>query len=171
MKLNFIIKSNGSLAENKIKNEIEQLLLKYNHGNKVELHNERINYINFFLNLSQRLDLQSSNKDISLQNLYVYYTWKNLRKQCKNNELKIAPAWDDEFDLPDGSYSISDIQVYIKYIIKKQETLATIPAIHVYINRINNRLVFKIKDVCKVELQTPETKKLFRCTKKLKNKT
>ena len=171
MKLNFIIKSNGSLAENKIKNEIEQLLLKYKHGNKVELHNERINYINFFLNLSQRLDLQSSNKDISLQNLYVYYTWKNLRKQCKNNELKIAPAWDDEFELPDGSYSVSDIQVYIKYIIKKQETLTTIPAIHVYINRINNRLVFKIKDGYKLELQTPETMKLFGSTKKLIDKT
>ena len=59
----------------------------------------------------------------------------------------------------------SDIQDYIEYINKKHETLTTIPPIHVYINRINNRLVFKIKDGYKVELQTPETIKLFGSTK------
>ena len=58
----------------------------------------------------------------------------------------IAQTWSYEFELSDGSYSVSDIQDYIEYIIKKHETLATIPPIHVYINRINNRLVFKIKD-------------------------
>ena len=66
---------------------------------------------------------------------------------------------------------MSDIQDYIKYIIKKHETLTTIPPIHVYINRINNRLVFKIKDAYKLELQTPETLKLFGSTKKLIDKT
>ena len=69
----------------------------------------------------------------------------------------IARTWNDEFELPDASYSVSDIQDYIKDIIKKRETF---PHIHVYINRINNRLVFKIKDGCKLELQTPETMKL-----------
>ena len=58
----------------------------------------------------------------------------------------ITQTWSYEFELSDGSYSVSDIQDYIEYIIKKHETLATIPPIHVYINRINNRLVFKIKD-------------------------
>ena len=73
--------------------------------------------------------------------------WKNIRKQHQNNKLKIvAPAWNDEFELPDGSYSVSDIQDYIEYIIKRHETLKTIPPIHVHINRINNSLVFKIKD-------------------------
>ena len=48
------------------------------------------------------------------------------------------------------------------------ETLTKIPPIHVYINRINNRLVFKIKDVYKLELQTPETMKLFGSTNKIK---
>ena len=67
----------------------------------------------------------------------------------------IAPTWNDEFELPDGSYSVSDIQDYIKYIIKNHETLTIIPPIHVYINRINNRLAFKIKDGYKLELQTP----------------
>ena len=73
--------------------------------------------------------------------------------------------------MPNGSYSVSEIQYYIKYIIKKHETLTKIPPIHVYINRINNRLVFKIKDAYKLELQTPETMKLFGSTKKIIDKT
>ena len=82
----------------------------------------------FDLNLLQRIDLRSSNKHVALQNLSVYYTWKNIRKQYRNNKLKIiAPTWNDEFELPDGSYSLSDIQDYIKYIIKKHETLTAIP--------------------------------------------
>ena len=58
----------------------------------------------------------------------------------------------DEFELPDGSYSVSDIQDYIEYIINKHEILTAIPPIHVYIDRINNRLVFKIKDGHMLEL-------------------
>ena len=73
----------------------------------------------------------------------------------------------NEFELPDGSYSVSHIQDYIEYIIKKQETSTTIPPIHVYINRIDRRLVFNTKDGYKLELQTPETIKLFGSTKKL----
>ena len=113
--------------------------------------------------MSQRLDLRSSDKHVALQNLSIYYTWKNIRKQYKNNKLKIiAPTQNDEFELPDGSYSMSGIQDYIEYIIKKHETLTTSPPIHVYINRSNKRLVLKIKDRYKLELQTPETVKLFR---------
>ena len=58
-----------------------------------------------------------------------------------------------------------------QYIIKKHETLTAIPPIGVYINRINNRLVFQIKDRYRLELQTPDTMKLFGSTKILKNKT
>ena len=126
----------------------------------------------FIHDLSQRLDLRRLDQHVALQNLSIYYTWKNIRKQYKNNKLKIiAPTWNDKFELPDSSYSVSDIQNYIEYIIKKHETLTTIPPIHVYINRINNRLVFKIKDRYKLELQTPETMKLFGSTKKLIYKT
>ena len=114
------------------------------------------------LNLSQRLDLRRSNEHVTLQNLSSYYTWKNIRKQYKNKKLKkITPTLNDEFELPDGSYSVSDIQDYIEYTIKKHKTLATIPPIHVHMNRINNRLVSKIKHVYKLVLQTPETVKLF----------
>ena len=126
----------------------------------------------FVLNLSQRLDLRSSNKHVALQNLSIYYTWKNIRKQYKNNKLKtIAPIWNDEFELPDGSYSVSDIQDNIKNIVKKYRTLTTISPFHVYINRINNRLVLKVKDGYKLETQMPETMKLLGSTKKLIDKT
>ena len=47
----------------------------------------------FVLNLSRRLDLRGSNKHVAFQNLSIYYTWKNIRKQYKNNSLKIiAPT-------------------------------------------------------------------------------
>ena len=99
-----------------------------------------------WVNVLQKLNLRTSNKYVALQDLSFYCTWKNIRKQYKNNELKvIAPTWNDEFELSDGSYSVSDIHDYMKYIIKKHETLTTIFPIHVYTNRINNRLVFKIK--------------------------
>ena len=63
--------------------------------------------------------------------------------------------WNDESDLRDGFCSVADIQDYIKFIIRKHETFTAIPPINVYVNRINNRLVFKIK----------ETMKLFDSTK------
>ena len=66
---------------------------------------------------------------------------------------------------------MSDIQYYTEYIIKKHETLTAILPIHVYINRINDKLMFKIKDGYKLELQTPKTMKLFGSTKKLTDKT
>ena len=72
--------------------------------------------------MSQR-DLGSSNKHVALHNWSIYYTWKIIRKQYKNNKLKIIPpTWNEELELLDGSYSVSDIQDSIEYIIKKQET-------------------------------------------------
>ena len=63
------------------------------------------------LNLTQRLDLRSSNKDVALQNLSTYYMWKN-KGQHKNNKLKIlAPTWNYEFELSDGSYSVFKIMI------------------------------------------------------------
>ena len=73
--------------------------------------------------------------------------------------------------MPDGSYSVSDIQFHIKYIIKKHETLSTRPPTHIYVKKINNRLVLKRKDGYKLESQTSETMKLFVRTKKLIEKT
>ena len=70
----------------------------------------------------------------------------------------------DKFKLPDGSFSVSDIKDYIEYIIRKHEPLYRNTPIYIYINRTNNRLVFKIKDIHKLELQTPETMKIFGST-------
>ena len=124
------------------------------------------------LSLSQRLNLRNSNKHVFIRNLSIYYMWKNIRKQYKNSKLKvIAPTWNDEFELPDGSYSISSIQDHIEYIIKKHKTLTTIPPIDVYNKRIHKRLVFKIDNGCKLELQTPETMKLFGSVKELIDQT
>ena len=64
----------------------------------------------FVLHLSQRLDLISANKYLVLQNLAIYYTWRNISKQYKNNKRKIiVPTWNDKFELPDGSYPVLDI--------------------------------------------------------------
>ena len=74
------------------------------------------------LRLFKRLDLRSLNKQVALQNWSICYTWKNIRKQFKINKPKIkAPACNDDFDLTDGSYSVSDIQDYIEYIIKNMK--------------------------------------------------
>ena len=73
------------------------------------------------LKLADKLDLRRGQKSVALSNLSIYYTWKNIKSSYKNNKFKIsAPAWSDEFELPDGSYSISDIQDYFEYILKKQ---------------------------------------------------
>ena len=62
----------------------------------------------FSLNLSQRLGLRSSDKHAPLQNLSIYYTWKNLRTLYTSNKFKIiAPAWIDELDLPNLPDSIN----------------------------------------------------------------
>ena len=71
-----------------------------------------------------------------------------------------------KFDLPDGSYSVSNIQDYFEFILKKHETLAENPPIQIYPNKIKNRIVFKIKTGYKLELLTPETMKLLESTKK-----
>ena len=76
----------------------------------------------FVLNSSQRLDLRSSDKHVSLKNLPIYYTLKNIRKLYKNSKLKIITTTrNDEFDLPDGSYCISDIQDYLEFINKNMK--------------------------------------------------
>ena len=123
------------------------------------------------LNLQQRLDLRSSNKHIALQNLFIYYRWKNTRKQYNHNKLKIiAPTWNGECEVPGGFYSMSDTQDYIKRIIKKHGKLAIIPPIHVYISRVNKRLVFETKGGYNLGLQTPETLQIFGSTTKLIDK-
>ena len=103
-----IIKYIEILAEHTIRNVISRLLSKYKYGNDFHMNTENRKISKphkFFLNLAQRLDFRSSNKHVALQNVSIYYTWKNIRQQYKNNKLKvIAPTWNDEFELTHGSY-------------------------------------------------------------------
>ena len=117
------------------------------------------------------LILKILKKNIALANLSIYYTWKNIKTEWNNNKSKIsASTWNETFDLPDGSYSIADIQDYFEFIIKKHETLSENPSIQIYPNKIKNRIIFKIKNGYKLELLTPETMKLLGSTKKVVNK-
>ena len=79
------------------------------------------------------------------------------------NKFKIsAPTWNDE--LPNGLYSISDIQDYFECIFKKHGEKTVNPSVRTYINKIKNRIKFKIKAGCYIELLTPETMKLLEST-------
>ena len=91
---------------------------------------------------------------------------KNIKSEHNNNKFKIPAPTNDFFDLPDGSYSISDIQDYFESIIKKHETLTENPSIQIYPNKIKNRIIFKVKTGYKLELLFPETMKLLGSTKK-----
>ena len=111
-------------------------------------------------------DLRREDKYIVLSNLSVYYTWKNIKKSYEKNKFEIsAPTWNEEFELPDGSYSISDIQDYFGYILKNHEEKTIKPSTRMYRNKIENRLTFKIKTECYLELLTPEAMKLLGSTK------
>ena len=71
--------------------------------------------------LADILDIRRGQKSVALSNLSIYYTWKNIRSSSNNNNNKFkisAPTWSDEFELPDGSCSVSDIQDYFEYILK-----------------------------------------------------
>ena len=73
------------------------------------------------LNVADKIDLRRKDKYIALSNLSIYCTWKNIKKSYKNNEFKVsAPTLNEGFELPDGSFSISDIQDYLEYIFKKR---------------------------------------------------
>ena len=96
--------------------------------------------------LTDTLDLRRGEKSVALSNLSNYYTWKNIKSLYNNNEFKIsAPTWNDEFELPDGSYSISDIQDYLEHILKKHGENIDNPSVKIYVNKIENRITFKIK--------------------------
>ena len=84
---------------------------------------------------------------IALSNLSIYYTSKNIKSSYNNNKFKIsAPTWNDEFELPDGSYSISDIEDYFEYILKKHGESVEKPSLRIFVNKIQNKITFEIKN-------------------------
>ena len=113
------------------------------------------------LKLTDKLDLRNGEKVIALSNLSIYYTWKNIKSSCNNNKFKIsAPTW-NKFELPDESHSVSNIQDYFEYTLKKHGENTDKPSVQKYVNKIENRVTFKIKDRYSLELLTPETMKLL----------
>ena len=82
------------------------------------------------LNVTDKINLKTSDEYVALS----------------KNEFKISvPRWNEEFELPDASYSVSDIQNYFEYIIKKHETVTDNSSITIYVNKIENGITFKIK--------------------------
>ena len=115
--------------------------------------------------LTNKLDLRIGEKVIALSNLSIYYTWRNKKSSYNNHKFKIsAPTWNDEFELLDGLHSVSDIRDYFKYILKKHGENTKKPLVQIYVNKIENRATFKIKDGYSLELLIPETMKLFGST-------
>ena len=113
--------------------------------NTIFVNSEKVKHLILILT-DYYLILQIKQTCITLSNLSVYYTWKNMKKIYKDNKFKIsAPTWNEEFVLPDGSYSISDIQDYFKYMSKKHRENKINPSIRTYINKIGHRIPFKTK--------------------------
>ena len=115
------------------------------------------------LKLTNKLYLKKDEKVIALSNLSIYYTRKNTKSSYNNNKFKIpVPTWNDEFELPDGLYSVPNIQHYFEYILNT-DILNT--SIQIYVHKIENRVLFKIKNGCSLERLTLETMKLLGSTK------
>ena len=116
--------------------------------------------------LTDKLDLRRGEKIIALSSFSIYYTWENIKSSYNNNKFKIsAPTWNDKFELPDGSNSVSNIQDYFEYILKKHGENIDKPSVQIYVNKIKNRITCKIKDGYSLELLTPEKMKLLGSTK------
>ena len=117
------------------------------------------------LKLTNKLDLRLDNKVIGISNLSIYYTWKNIKDTYNNNKFKIsAPTWNEEVKLSDRPYSVSDIQDYFEYIVKKHGEDRDKPSVQIYVNKIENRIKIKIKNGYSLELLTKEKMKLLGST-------
>ena len=118
------------------------------------------------LKVTDKLDLRIGEKIIALSNLSIYYTWKNIKNPYNNNRFKkTALTWNDKFELPDGSCSVSDIQDYFEGILKKHGENTGKPSVKIYVNKIESRVTFKIKDGYSLELLTPEIMNLLGSSK------
>ena len=116
--------------------------------------------------LTDKINLKRSDKYVTLSNLDIYYIWKNVKKLYKNNEFKITDStWNEQFQLADESYSISRFQDYFEYILKKHEEKTVNLSIRIYINKIENRIMFKIKTGHYLEILTRETMQPLESTK------
>ena len=118
----------------------------------------------FSLDLTDKRNLKDPKENMALTNLSICYTWINIKSEYSNNKFRIsASTWNDI--LIYLMIPIAGIQVYFEFIIKKHETLTETPPVQIYVNKIKNRIVFKIRTGHKFELLTSETIKLLGSTK------
>lgn len=112
----------------------------------------------FRLNLTTSLNLKIKVKNIALANLSIYYTWNNIKSSSNNNKFKLISnvstnKWNESFDLPDGSYNVEDIQIYVNYIISKHETIDTKDlTVKISVNRVLNKIRIELKRNYEVKL-------------------
>ena len=97
--------------------------------------------------------------------ILVFIIRRKHKSSYNNCKFKIsAPTWNNKFELPDGSYSVSDIQDYFEYILKKHGENIDNPSVKIYLNKIENRITFRIRNGYSLGLLTPETIKLLGST-------
>ena len=142
---------------------IQQLDQHYLNMEKIYIktENSKTNESNKFIyQFTDKLILKPQQQKDGLVNLSIYYTQKNIKSAYNTNKFKVSiPTWNHKFDLPDRSYSISEIQNYLEFIIKKHKRLTENPLVQIYHSKIKNRIVFKVG--YKLELLSPETMKLL----------
>ena len=116
---------------------------------------------------SEKTNLKRSVKYVALFIDSVYSMRKNKKKSSKSKKLykKISSKVEWKLELPDGSYSVSDIQDYFEYFIRNNDARTNDPQIRIYSNEIENRTPFKIKGGYYLELLSPKTMELLGSTK------
>ena len=114
------------------------------------------------LKLNDKLDLRRGEKKCCFSKSYYLLCIENIKGLYNNNKFKIsAPAWNDQFELPNGSYSLADIQDCFEYVLIKHIEKIDNPSIRIYVNKIENRITLKIKTGHYIQLLTPKTMKLL----------
>ena len=118
----------------------------------------------FRINLRDKINLKVPHRHLALSSASLYYTWKNVTKAAGNGKFKIKTGtWEEEFELPEGSYSVADVNGYFQYIIKKHTTDTDL--LSVFVNRILNRVAFKMKSGVSLELMNDATKRFLGSSK------
>ena len=127
-------KLNNTMNSIKLENRMDTIFINSENSKTSDSHI-------LLLNLTDKVNQKRSGKYIALSNLSIYYIQKNIKKSYKNKIKILAPTWNEEFELPNGSYSASDIQDCFEYINKSQ-TVTDNPSIVIYLNKIKNRITF-----------------------------
>lgn len=93
-----------------------------------------------------RISLPSGDNHVALLDLSIYYTWKNIKTTFENNQFRnLETILNEKFELSVGSQSVSDIQIYFEYILRKHVTVTDQPPVQIHVNKFQNKVTLKIK--------------------------